>query len=110
MDRSSCAELVILPPRVTTGDVGYVREVLAIVLIVVGAVACVVLFVIGLVAPKRSRKVQRAVDRKLDTLQGESARAPGRLATWLAKPFGKSEKATNKSARAGRKTRSKLPF
>ena len=83
---------------------------LAILLILVGAVACVALFVIGVVAPERSRKAQRAVDQKLDKLEGEATRGPGRLAKWLAKPFGKSEKATNKSARAGRKTRSKLPF
>ena len=43
-------------------------------------------------------------------LQGEAGRAPGRIGKWLAKPFGNSERATNKSARAGRKTRSKLPF
>lgn len=89
---------------------GYVPHMLAIVLIVVGTVACVVLFVIGVVAPGRSRKAQRAVGTALETLQGESTRAPGRLGKWLAKPFGKSEKATNKSARAGRRTRSKLPF
>ena len=83
---------------------------LAIVLIIVGAVACVVLFVTGLAAPGRSRKAQRAVDMKLDTLQGEAGRAPGRLGKWLARPFAKSEKATNKSARAGRKTRFNLPF
>lgn len=82
----------------------------AIVLIVVGAVTCMVLFVIGVVAPGRSRTAQQAVDEKLETLQGASARAPGRLGKWLAKPFGKSERATNKSARAGRRTRSKLPF
>lgn len=83
---------------------------LAIVLVVVGAVACVVLFVIGVVAPRSSRQAQRAVNKGLATLQGEAARAPGRLGKWLAKPFGTSEKATNKSARAGRKTRFKLPF
>jgi predicted PurR-regulated permease PerM len=84
--------------------------VLAIVLIVLGAVACLVLFVLGIVAPGSSRQAQRVINEGLETLQGEAARAPGRLAKWLAKPFGKSEKATNKSARAGRKTRSKLPF
>ncbi len=83
---------------------------LAIVLVVVGAVACVVLFVIGVVAPRSSRKVQRTVDAKLETLQGEAARAPGTLGKRLAKPFGKSQQATNKSARARRRTRFKLPF
>jgi hypothetical protein len=82
--------------------------VLAIVLIIVGAVACVVLFVIGAVAPGRSRKAQRAVDMKLEALQGEAG-AGGRQ-EGSARPFAKSEKATNKSARAGRKTRFKLPL
>lgn len=81
-----------------------------IVLVVVGAVACAVLFTLGVAAPRTSRRAQRAVDKRLETLQGEAQRAPGRLGKWLAKPFGRSEKATNKSARAGRKTRFKLPF
>jgi hypothetical protein len=50
------------------------------------------------------------IDRELEVLRGESAPAPGRLGNWLATPFGKSEKATHKSARAGRKTRRQLPF
>jgi len=48
--------------------------VVAIVLIVFGAVAWAVLFEIGVLAPGRSRKAERAVDEKLEKLQGESAR------------------------------------
>ncbi len=83
---------------------------LAIVLVVVGALAYAVLFLIGVVAPRSSRKAQRAVDAKLETLQGDAARAPGRLGKWLARPFRQSEQATNKSARAGRRARFNLPF
>ena len=89
---------------------GYPGHVVAIVFIVLGALACLVLFVPGIVAPEGSRQAQRVINEGLDTLQGETARAPGRLAKWVAKPFGNSEKATNKSARSGRKTRSKLPL
>jgi hypothetical protein len=36
--------------------------------------------------------------------------APGKLGTWLAKPFSTSRKATNKSASKGRQGRGKLPL
>jgi hypothetical protein len=45
-----------------------------------------------------------------ESLQGEAVRAPGRLGEWLAREFGESEQATNKNARAARKTRDKVPF
>ena len=81
-------------------------------MIVVGiaVVACVVLFVTGFLAPQLSKKPQYRIDRLLSKGIGKAGKAPGRLGKWLAQPFGKSEKATNKSARAGRKARFKLPF
>ena len=72
--------------------------------------ACVLLFVGGLVAPQLSKKPQYRLDRLLSKGAGKASKAPGRLGKWMAEPFGKSEKAANKSAGAGRKTRFKLPF
>lgn len=82
----------------------------AIVLIGIGGLACAVLFALGLVAPGKSRTAQNQVGKRLEEARGELQKAPGRLGKWLTKPFGKSQQATNKSARAGRKTRLKLPF
>jgi len=38
------------------------------------------------------------------------SKAPGKLGSWLSKPFNKSMKATDKSASTGREARSKLPL
>ena len=69
-----------------------------------------VLFVLGIVVPGSSSQALRVINEGLETLQGEAVRAPGRLGKSLSRRFGKSGKATNKSARAGRNTRSNLPF
>ena len=80
-----------------------------LVFVVVGLVA-VALFGVGVVAPRKSRKAQRAIDSALEGAAGTAVEAPGRVGEWLAKPFRKSRKAADTSSRAGRKTRFKLPF
>jgi hypothetical protein len=72
--------------------------------------ACVLLFLAGLVAPQFSKKPQYRIDKMLSKAVGKAGKAPGRTTKWIAQVLGKSQKATNKSARAGRKTRFKLPF
>lgn len=71
---------------------------------------CVLLFLMAIVAPRLSRHPERA-SRKAFGLGGRGAgKAPGKLGTWLAKPFHKSSRATGKSADAGRSVRDKLPL
>jgi hypothetical protein len=70
----------------------------------------VVLFTLGLLAPRLSKKTQWKLDDKLVDAAGEARHVPGRAGSWLAKPFTSSKKATDKSSSAGRKTRFKLPF
>ncbi|MCW2991207.1 MAG: hypothetical protein JWM73_1801 [Solirubrobacterales bacterium] len=68
------------------------------------------LFLLAIVAPRLSRHPERA-SRRMFGLGGRGAsKAPGKLGTWLAKPFHKSSKAAGKSADAGRDVRSKLPI
>jgi Family of unknown function (DUF6411) len=72
--------------------------------------ACVVLFLLALLAPRRSIWPQKAVGRTLWAGARAGGTAPGLLGRLLSRSFSSSRKATNKSAEAGRKTRGKLPL
>jgi len=72
-------------------------------------VVCLVLVVLAFVFPRLSRHPQRGVDSTLSAGQKAGGVLPGFLGRWAQKPFGKSRKATNRSAAAGRKGRGKLP-
>jgi hypothetical protein len=71
---------------------------------------CIVLAVLAFLLPRLSSGPQRGVDKTLGAGQHGAAHAPGKLGSWLQKPFQSSRKATNKSASAGRRGRGKLPF
>jgi hypothetical protein len=71
---------------------------------------CVLLLVLAFLLPRLSSHPQRGVDRTLGAGQRAGASAPGRLGRWLQKPFQKWRTATNRSASAGRRTRTKLPL
>jgi hypothetical protein len=71
---------------------------------------CVILLVLAFLLPRLSHKPQRGVDRTLGAGQRAGGSAPGPIGRLLQKPFSSSRKATNKSASAGRKGRSKLPL
>jgi hypothetical protein len=71
---------------------------------------CVLLLVLGFLAPRLSRGPQRGVDRTLGAGQRAGGKAPGFLGKVFSKTFGTSRKATNKSASAGRRGRGKLPL
>jgi hypothetical protein len=74
------------------------------------AVFCVLLFIVAVLFPRRSHKLERGGDAPLAAGQDVASEAPGRLGRWLQMPFGKSRKAVHKSGSAGRRTRFKLPF
>ena len=78
---------------------------------IIGAIVavCVVLLILAFVFPRLSRHPQRGVDSTLSVGQKAGGILPGFLGRWAQKPFGKSRKATNRSAAAGRKGRGKLP-
>jgi hypothetical protein len=78
-------------------------------LILLGGLLCVGLFLLGLIAPRMSRRVQGKVDRKLEGGERKSGRRAGRIGDWTRKSLAKVRKAADKSAEAGRKSRRKLP-
>ncbi len=78
---------------------------------VIGAIVaiCVLLLVLAFVFPRLSRHPERGVSKTLGVGQQAGGILPGFLGRWAQKSFGKSRKATSKSASAGRKGRGKLP-
>jgi hypothetical protein len=76
---------------------------IAIVLVV-----CVVLLVLGFLAPRLSRYPERGVERTYGAGGHVAGKAPGRLGRWLRKPFDSANRWTRKSASTGRRERRKL--
>ena len=72
-------------------------------------VICVLLLFLAFIAPRLSRHPQQGVNKGLGAGARNASKAPGKLGSWLSKPFNTSMKATNKSAQKGREGRSKLP-
>jgi hypothetical protein len=86
------------------GGSGYRGSVTVIVIVGV----CLLLLVLGFLVPRLSRGPQRGVDRALGEGQSAARRAPGPFGRLLAKPFGSSRRAANRSAATGRRARGKL--
>ena len=71
---------------------------------------CVLLLILGFLAPRLSRGPQRGVDRTLGVGQAAGGKSPGIIGRLFSKSFGTSRRATNKSASTGRRGRDKLPL
>ena len=71
---------------------------------------CVILLILGFLAPRLSSKPQRGVNKTFSTGGNVAGKAPGGLGKWLRKPFDTSNKAANRSAAAGRRGRGKMPM
>ena len=67
-----------------------------------------VLFVAGLVSPRRSKRLQRRLSRILRRGEETSERRAGRLGDWTETAIRLVRKLTDKSAEMGRKLRCKL--
>ena len=81
------------------------------IVIGVTVVICLVLFLLGLVAPRRAWRAQRGVHHALFKSEDKTGRkVPNAIEGWVRKPFETARKATGKSAEAGRKSRFRLPF
>jgi hypothetical protein len=71
---------------------------------------CVLLLILGFLAPRASWWPQKGVDRSLSAGQRAGGRAPGLLGRLFSKGFGTSRRAADKSASTGREGRGKLPL
>jgi hypothetical protein len=77
---------------------------------IIGAVIgfCVLLFILAFLFPRLSRGPEHGGERAMGAGSRGASKAPGKLGTWLSKPFNSSSKAMAKSANAGRRGRSKV--
>ena len=80
-----------------------------LVLVFVVAVVCVLLFVVGVVAPARSRRMQRSVDRLSRKGEDTSGRNAGRLGDANRKMLEKMRHAADASAEKGREVHERFP-
>jgi hypothetical protein len=78
-------------------------------LLLLAIVMVVVLFVAGLVAPRKSRRLQQRVSRLLRRGERKGDRKAGRFGDWTEDALRWIRKAGNRSAKAGRNLRRKLP-
>jgi Family of unknown function (DUF6411) len=78
-------------------------------MLIAGVIAlCVLVFVVGLLAPRGSRYLERGGDKPLGAGQRVAGAAPGPIGRWLQRPFGKSRRAVHKSGSAGRRAHTKI--
>jgi hypothetical protein len=71
---------------------------------------CVLLLILAFLFPRLSRGPERGGRKAAGVPTRATSRAPGKLGTWLSKPFRSGQRAISKSGSTGRKGRSKLPF
>jgi hypothetical protein len=78
--------------------------------IAIVAAICIILLILGFLAPRLSTKPQHGVNKVFGTGGRVAGKAPGPLGRWFRKPFDSSNKAANKSASLGRRGRGKMPL
>jgi Family of unknown function (DUF6411) len=80
-------------------------------MIIGGVIAfCILILILAFLAPRLSRGPERGGEKVLGAGSRGASKAPGKLGRWFSKPFQTSQKAVSKSARTGRRGRSKLPM
>jgi len=71
---------------------------------------CVLLLILGFLAPQLSNHAKRGTDKGFSLGQRAGGKAPGPIGRLVSKAFGKSRRATDKSHSAGKRARDKAPF
>jgi hypothetical protein len=69
----------------------------------------VVLFFAGLIAPRRSKRLGRWIDRRLEQGRLKSRRKAGRIGDWMAKSLRFGQRLADGALRVGRRARGWLP-
>ena len=79
------------------------------VLVPLVLLSLVVLFVVSVVAPRKSKRLQRWLDGRLERAQQKGDRSAGRLGNWTAKTLALTQGAADKTSQTGRRVRDRLP-
>lgn len=79
------------------------------VLVPLVLLSLVVLFVVSVIAPRKSKRLQGWIDERLERGQDKGDRSAGRLGNVTAKTLALTQAAADKTSRAGRALRERLP-
>ena len=74
------------------------------------AAFCVLILILAFLFPRLSRHPENGGKRVAGAPTKATRKAPGKLGTWLSKPFTTSQRMIGKSGQAGRRGRGKLPL
>ncbi|MDQ3985958.1 MAG: DUF6411 family protein [Actinomycetota bacterium] len=80
----------------------------ALLLILILLLVCAVLFAVGVLSPRRSRKMQRGVDRVARKGEVKGDRSAGRFGDLTQKGLKQSRNATDVSGRKGREIHDRI--
>jgi hypothetical protein len=72
-------------------------------------IGLVLLFVAGVVAPRKSKRLQGWVDERLESGQQKGERSAGRVGNWTAQMLSFAQRAADRTSQAGRRLRDRLP-
>ncbi len=75
------------------------------ILLPVAVVTLIGLFMTGVVAPRKSRRVEFWIDERLERAEDKSFRRAGRIGDWIAKFLDFSRRAGDKALELGRRVR-----
>jgi hypothetical protein len=78
-------------------------------LLALGLLSCIVLFFVGVIAPRRSRRLQARLDRLLRRGERKGDRGAGKVGDLTRDSLKTVRRAGDKSAEAGRTVRKKIP-
>jgi hypothetical protein len=80
-------------------------------MLIAGVIAlCVVLAILGFLVPRLSDHARRGADKGFSAGARAGSKAPGPIGRLLAKSFGTSQRAADKSHAGGKKARRKSPL
>jgi Family of unknown function (DUF6411) len=71
---------------------------------------CVLLLILGFLAPRLSNRARHGTDKGFSMGQRAGGKAPGPIGRLLSKSFGTSQRAADRSHSTGQRARSKMPF
>lgn len=71
-------------------------------------ISLLALFVISVVAPRKSRRLQGGIDERLERGQEKGDHSAGRLGNWTATTLAVTQRAADRTSQAGRKVHNRL--
>lgn len=71
-------------------------------------ISLILLFAISVVAPRKSKRLQGWIDERLERGQEKGDRSAGRVGNWTARTLDFTQRAADKTTKAGRRLHDRL--